>query len=338
MVNSELPNDQSQAFERNESEKTSKIDTDEVINIDSEVAKLGNALSKSEFKKISIKIDEIENEVLIWRAKREKLNFQVIEQAKIRNIKNKEVKDLILNANDEKKKRNAKNYRITELKPQKLVLDEEIKKYKKILDSAEKKLENIEDQNSVKNAKNSHYLLKRYQKEIKNLEWKLQTKSFEIKEERMIVDKIAELDGKFEELAVFNNLGREKRKAYTFLRKNRKAIRIIIKEMNSLVKESRIHHKTMIESYSGANSKRKEADAIHYEIQKIKKEADTIHYEYVGKIKEKRKLVEKISKYKKSSRKEKDHVKEITKREKATKALERSKDGKKITFEEFKAS
>ena len=306
MVKSDTPIEQNQALENTESDKQNKLDSvlvkdtnkDNIEKLIPESNDIKSSMTKAEFLDISKKIDRIENEVQIWRSKREELNTSVMEKSKIRNKKNDEVKEYISKANEEKKKRDEVNKRINELKPQKIAVDETIQKYKKVLNETEKKLEGVEEPKSTHDTKKSYYLLKKYKKEMKDLEWKLQTKSFNIKEERMIVDRIAELDEKFEELAVYNNLGKEKRKAYSILRKNRKVMRKIVKEMNSLIKESRVHHKSMIDSYNTANSIRKEADSVHFDIQKTKKEADTIHNEYVEKIKEKRKLTEKIAKYK----------------------------------------
>lgn len=342
MVNSELPKDQiGQSLENSSNKKdlnlVSSIESNP-IRKDSEYSKTEPKTNQNDFKKISSKIDEIENEVLTWRTKREELNQRVIDKAKSRNAKNKEVKNFIKIANDEKKMRDEINKKITEIKPQKKMLDEKIQLNRKILDEAEKKLENkSEPKSDVNNRRNSGHLLNKYQKEIKNLEWKLQTQTLDIREERMVVERIADLDGKFEELSSFTNLNTEKRKAYTNLRKNRKEIRQLIKVINAFVKESRIHHRLMIESYNKANSIRKKADTIHFEIQKVKKEADAVHNLYVNKIKEKRALSDKISIYKKSTRKEKEFVKEITKKKQASEALERSKDGKKISFEDFKS-
>ena len=67
--------------------------------------------------------------------------------------------------------------------------------------------------------------------------------------------------------------------------------------MNGFVKESRIHHKKMVEAFSKANTVRKEADTIHADIQKIKTQADLIHSEFVEKIKLKRALSNKIKKF-----------------------------------------
>ena len=50
-----------------------------------------------------------------------------------------------------------------------------------------------------------NYMLKKYSKELKHLEWRLQTETFTINEERMIVERIADLDGKYAKLAKRKN-------------------------------------------------------------------------------------------------------------------------------------
>jgi uncharacterized coiled-coil DUF342 family protein len=93
----------------------------------------------------------------------------------------------------------------------------------------------------------------------------------------------------------------------------------------------------MIEGYHQANSLRKEADNTHAEIQRIKQEADTVHQEYVNKIKEKRKLSDALRKIQRRERDQQAAVAKEKLKEKTEKADKLAKEGKKISFEDFKA-
>jgi len=313
--------------DRKINEKEAILDNIEIVGISSD----NSEMTEKEFKLLTLKINAIEKEVRIWRKKREELNSQVIEKSKIRNQLNIETKTLIKNANEEKKLRNEKNTKIAELKLQKQIIDFEIKENEKHFESAESKLE------TVVIPKNMNSQIRNLQKEIKDLEWRLQTQTFNIEDERRLVDKISLIDQKMEGLSEFKNLSKEKVAALNKLRKFRRDLRKIIKEMNLLVKDSRNHHKNMLESFEKANNSRKQADTIHSEIQKIKAQADLIHSEYVEKIKTKRILTERIRVYaQKEKEEQQEKVKEI-KKEKTTIALQKSKDGKKISFDEFKS-
>ena len=340
MVNSETPSNQSQSLEGSnpsESDNTSELISNDNDKINSDTVDKKVTLTKTEFLDISKQIDNIEDEVIEWRAKREELNSLVMEKSKVRNQKNAEVKEHIVKANEEKKKRDEINTKLNELKPQKLAVDQEIQKYRKILDETDKKLENVPEPPNISNSKKSFYLLKKYEKEIKNLEWKLQTQTFSLEEERILVDRIADLDQKVEGLSEFKNLSKEKIKSFHNVRKLKNQMHKTIREMNGYVKESRMHHKKMVEAFSKANTVRKEADMIHADIQKIKTQADLIHSEFVEKIKLKRTLSNKIKKYSQKLQAEQKSRETEAIKEKTTNVLQKTKDGKKISFEDFKS-
>ena len=288
-------------------------------------------MTEEEFRAITNQIRELETQVRIWRKKREELNSQVIEKTKIRNQKNEEVRGLIKEANEHKALRDDFNAKISELKSQKQIIDIELKETEKIHDQAENKLEPIEI------PKNMNSQLKRYQKELKDLEWKLQTQSFSIEDERRLVDRIADLDQKIEGLAEFKSLSHDRIKSYHTLRKLRNQMYKIIREMNGYVKESRHHHKSMVELFSKANGIRKEADSIHADIQKVKTQADLIHSEFVEKIKLKRSLTNKIKHYSQKIQTEQRNRETRAMKEKSTNVLQKTKDGKKISFDDFKS-
>ena len=85
------------------------------------------------------------------------------------------------------------------------------------------------------------------------------------------------------------------------------------------------------------NTVRKEADSIHADIQKIKTQADLIHSEFVEKIKLKRSLTNKIKKYSQKLQAEQKSRETEARKEKTTNVLQKTKDGKKISFEDFKS-
>ena len=288
-------------------------------------------LTLEEFRNISSQVRELENQVRIWRRKREDLNSQVIEKTKLRNQKNEEVKSLISQANEDKALRDEFNEKIADLKNQKQIIEIQLKEYEKIYEEAESKLEPVEL------PKNMNSQLKKNQKEIKNLEWKLQTQTFSLEEERILVDRIADLDQKIEGLSEFKNLSKEKIKSFHNVRKLKNQMYKTIREMNGFVKESRIHHKKMVEAFSKANTVRKEADTIHADIQKIKTQADLIHSEFVEKIKLKRALSNKIKKFSQKLQAEQKSRETKAIKEKSTNVLQKTKDGKKISFEDFKS-
>ena len=325
MVNFETPKEQVDAVLKNQANIT------DVTIERSPKGEAAKEITEEEFRSITDQIRELERQIRIWRKKREELNSQVIEKTKIRNQKNEEVKELIKQANESKELRDEFNSKISELKAQKQVIDAQLKETEKVHEETESKLEPVEI------PKNMNSQLKRYQRELKDLEWKLQTQSLNIEDERRLVDRIADLDEKIEGLSEFKNLSHDRVKAYQNLRRLRNHMYKTIREMNGYVKESRTYHKAMVELFSRANIIRKEADSIHADIQKVKTQADLIHSEFVEKLKLKRSLSNKIKRY--AQRIQEDQKTRETKalKEKSTNVLQKTKDGKKISFDDFKS-
>lgn len=325
MVNFDTSNERIEdTLSGDEDSNTSSISDTTTVTTDGE-------LTIEEYRSISNQIRDLESQVKLWRRKREELNSQVIEKTKLRNQKNEEVKALISQANEDKHLRDDLNQKISELKNQKQIIDIQIKDYEKLYEDADSKLEPVEI------PKNMNSQLRKFQKELKDLEWKLQTQTFSLEDERKIVDRIADLDQKVEGLGEFKSLSQDKIKSYHALRKLRNQMYKTIREMNGLVKESRMHHKKMVESYSKANTVRKEADSIHADIQKVKTQADLIHSEFVEKIKLKRSLTSKIKKFSQKLQAEQKSRETEALKEKTTNVLQKTKDGKKISFDDFKS-
>ena len=278
------------------------------------------------------RIGEIESEVKQWRSKREELNNQVIEKAKTRNDLNTKVRELISVANDSRKLRDESNLEIGKLKDQKSRLLADTDKLQQIMEKTGAEIE----KSPVPSTSGRRSV--DFDKQLKELEWKLQTTSnLTIDEERSLVERISKLEEQLATLQEFRELGKERRDAHIELRKKRQELRKTIQSMNKLARESRAHHNKMIEGYHEANGHRKQADGIHSDIQKVKKEADGVHHEYVAKIREKRKFSDALRKHQKLDRDEFVTKSKEKARVKTEEAIQKSKDGKKITFEDFKA-
>lgn len=300
-----------------------------------------NAEKDEDPRQLKHRVNKIEEQVQVWRRNRENLNSQVIDKAKIRNERNAEVRTLIDKANKEKKKRDEANKEIQELKKVKQGFLMEIDGFQKKFEALEQKDKDKQiNENLAKTGKFTDRFpnVKKIQNEIRELEWKLQTISnLPLDQERAIVDRIATLDKKMEGLLANQELNKGKMEALSAIRNNRRRLRNIINDMNKRVRESRNFHKTMLENYNKANSIRKEADIIHNDIQKIKSEADAIHNEYVSKIKAKRKLSAKLAKMHKQERAKQKEKEQIIIKEKTVDALQRTKEGKKISFDDFRS-
>ncbi len=281
-------------------------------------------------KLLSKRIEELENEVRDWREKRENLNNQVIELAKKRNSLNLEVKEAIRVARESREVRDEKNEVISAYKTERNTLQDQIKQNSEKLDEIEKQIDELPPEALKRsNDRNSS----RLKKQVQQLEWKIQTTSnLPIDEERVLVAKISELEEQLSQQEDFEDVFRDRKHFYNKLRSLRSQTRAVTAKMGKEISESRVAHKKMIEMYKDANKYRKDADVFHNEIQAIKGNADKVHQQYVDRIKQKRKLDAEM----RAIRATKTAHTEQLAADRIEKAKTAIKDGKKISFDEFK--
>ncbi|MHA1166464.1 MAG: coiled-coil protein [Candidatus Hodarchaeales archaeon] len=285
---------------------------------------------KQDHKLLSKRIEELENEVREWRRKRETLNNQVIELAKKRNSLNIEVKEAIKIARENRDIRDKKNEIISAYKAERNSLQEQISQFSEKLDKIEKKISELPPETLKRSYdRNSH----RLKKQVQQLEWKIQTTSnLPLDEERALVARISELEDQLSQQEDVEDVFRDRKYCSNKLRSLKNQLRAVTAKMGREIAESRVAHKKMIEMYKDANKYRKDADVFHNEIQEIKSDADKVHQQYVERIKQKRKLDAKM----RAIRATKTAQIEQLAAERVEKAKTAIKDGKKISFDEFK--
>ncbi|MFX1514217.1 MAG: hypothetical protein ACFFCQ_16695, partial [Promethearchaeota archaeon] len=113
--------------------------------------------------------------------------------------------------------------------------------------------------------------------------------------------------------------------------------RSITHELRASSKNSRHHHREMVQAFKKADQIRKEADKGHQEFLAKKKEADTIHQEYIERIQTIRDLNTQISKIRHKHREKQLAAAKEKMEEKAEDALGKFKSGEKLSFEEFRS-
>ncbi|MFW9996281.1 MAG: coiled-coil protein [Candidatus Odinarchaeota archaeon] len=286
---------------------------------------------RSETGKLTKRIEELEREVREWREKREALNNQVIELAKKRNALNDSVREAIKIARENREIRDRLNEEINVYKSEKNAIQDQGKELSSKLDEVEKSIDELPDE-AMKPKKGISS--SRLRKQIQELEWKIQTTSnLPLEEERALVDRVSELEDQLSQQQETDDIFKERRATLSKLRSLRSQQRAIISKLGKAIAESRAAHKKMIEMYKEANKLRKEADSHHREIQQIKGEADSVHQQYVERIRQKKRLDAQM----RAMKAEKVATKEQLIDERAEKAKTAVKEGKKISFDEFKA-
>jgi len=177
-------------------------------------------------------------------------------------------------------------------------------------------------------------------KRIQKYEWKLQTTpatEMSIEDERSIVDNITDLEQKLIKTQRDDSEWSQKRDLQDEIHEYRREMHQAASEMQKYVQESRKKHKKMISAYKEANKIRKEADRIHQNIQEVKSEADEYHQDYIASLKAKRKAKRKMKKKRKEKYVDMSRIPQRQIKEQANEAEDKVKDGKKISFNEFRS-
>ena len=139
---------------------------------------------------IILRMAEIEGQTISAREKREDLNKQVSELAKRRNTLNKEVQELIATAKAERESRDTKNKRIAELKEQREIELRKIEELRQKIDDQRSKIRESDETASRRGDPSARAL----EREIRDLDWRLQTTTLKLDEERAIVEQISHLE------------------------------------------------------------------------------------------------------------------------------------------------
>jgi uncharacterized coiled-coil DUF342 family protein len=169
--------------------------------------------------------------------------------------------------------------------------------------------------------------------EIQKLDWKIQTTSLSLREEKGLVNKVQVLEAQ----RLILKQSHELKDTLIELQKEAKALgreaEINHEKLSNLAEQGQKFHEQMMKTVNKINELKQNSEDAHQKHKEFRQKADTTHEEYVKvqqQIKALRKEVEK-------RKKEYSSIRERTLREEATKKVqEKVKQGQKLTWEEFK--
>lgn len=267
---------------------------------------------------------------------REGINRKVTEIANKRNSLNEQVKELIATAKEEREKRDNCNDKITALKESKTLLLKELEGFEKQAEGLNGQLEGLNVKGNT-HSRRVDISAKKIRHEIQELEWKIQTTSnLSINEEREIVEQIARLEQKFREVRETDVISRDLRTFNNRINVLKGKMRSLENELRSMARESRFHHKTMIQAFKNADVMRKQADDLHAQFIDAKKQANSVHNEYLNYLREINRIRQDINKSKQKVRAKQDAHRKEKLEEKTEDARKKFEEGRKLSFEEFR--
>jgi uncharacterized coiled-coil DUF342 family protein len=270
------------------------------------------------------------------KQQREGFNRKVTSIANKRNLLNEQVKELIQTAKEEREKRDNCNETISKIKEKKLQLIKEVEGFEEQAKRLDQQLNGIQEK-KVQPKRRSEFSAKKIRNNIQELEWKIQTTSnLSIAEERDIVEKIARLEQKFREVHESDVVARDLKTILSRINVLKTRFRGLENELRSQARESRFHHKTMIQAFKNADILRKQADELHAQFLESKEQANAIHNEYLSYIREISHLRQDINKNKQKFRAQQDAQRREKIEEKTEDARKKFEEGRKLSFEEFR--
>jgi len=272
------------------------------------------------------RIEELNRELDTVRTERDRLNKEAIRWAEKRNLLHEDIKRLRSEARSLKEKRDELNRRVKHLK----TLREEARKKRGEKISHLKELRQKTRDLTAKRPKRSAQSL---ENEIEKIEWKIQTDSLSLDEERKLIERVKSLETQLEAYREIKNVKNKILTLQEEVETLKKEISSRNEEISEVAKQSQRFHEKMIEKLEKIKELQAEADAMHKRYVENKEKAKAFHSKYVetlGQIKGLREIIRK--------REEAEKAKQIASlRKKLEKeALDKLRRGEKLTFEEFK--
>ncbi|MFX0182548.1 MAG: coiled-coil protein [Candidatus Hodarchaeota archaeon] len=290
----------------------------------------------TDIESLLLRISNIEAMARDIKQQREEFNRKVTSIANKRNLLNEQVKELIKTAKEERDKRDKCNEAISKIKQSKTLLLKEIDGFNEQAKNLDLQLNGKQERNPQVKRRQDHSA-KKIRHDIQELEWKIQTTSnLSISEEREIVERIARLEQKFRDVRETDVLARDLKTIVNRINMLKGKLRNLDNELRSQARESRFHHKTMIQAFKNADILRKQADELHAQFLEAKEHANAIHNEYLSYIREINRIRLDVNKNKQKSKAEQDAQRREKMKEKTEDAKKKFEEGRKLSFEEFR--
>jgi len=171
------------------------------------------------------------------------------------------------------------------------------------------------------------------EKEIENIEWKIQTSSLSIKEEEALVNRVRILEAQRSVHKQINEL----KNTLIELQTEEKALETRAKssheKLTQLAEQSQRLHQQMLELLSKTRHLKPKADEAHQKHLEHRQKAQEIHQKFVELLQQIRAIRQEIERKEKEKQAKRQ---EELRQEAGEKALEKMRRGEKLTWEEFK--
>ena len=271
------------------------------------------------------KIRELDQKLSTLREQRDKLNAEAREWADERDKLNQQTKNLRAEIFELKNKRNKVNEKVKELKQLREKARREMRK--KI-----EEIKEIDQEIKVlykKKPSRSPQLLKR---EFDNLEWKMQTTSLSLQEEKELVDEVERLEVQLNVYRKIEELKDKMLELKTGIKALETRRKLRHEELTETAQKSQIIHERMLEKIEKAKGLKMEADELHKNFLDSKERAKLVQRKFTEILNQINSLRDEI---RDEEEKEKKKSEKALRKKLEKRAREKVKRGEKLTWEEF---
>ncbi|MGD2066852.1 MAG: hypothetical protein PVI43_06765 [Candidatus Bathyarchaeota archaeon] len=271
------------------------------------------------------KIKALNQELTPLKEERNRLNDEAKKWAQKRDALHEKTRNMRKDANSIKEKRDALNEKVQELKN---LRSQVTARRKEKLD----KFSELREKIRALNEKLPNGNLRQVQREIEDIDWKIQTNSLPVKEEQELVNRVRYLESLLVDQKQIKKIKDELFKLRAEEQKFGSEAKTIHDKLSELAEQSQKYHAQMIDILEKSRELQAEANEGHKKFVEAKEEAQKVHQKFVE-VLEKIRSIERDLKEtadKKQAERQNELKGELEKR-----ALEKMKRGEKLMWEEF---
>jgi len=272
------------------------------------------------------KLKELNRQLALLKEQGDELNNEARKWAEERNAIHEQIKALRSEAKTLKEKRDTINQQVKELKDLRERAKTERKGRRAEILRAREKLKTLTEKKASRD-------LASVEKEIENLEWKIQTSSLSVKEEEVLVNRVKILEAQRSVHKQINEL----KNTLIELQTEEKALgtraEISHEKLAELAEQSQKFHQQMLELLTKTRNLKTEADEAHRKYLEKRQKAQEMHQKFVELLQQIRSIRQEMERKEKEEQAKRQ---EQLRQEAEKKALEKMRHGEKLTWEEFK--
>lgn len=273
----------------------------------------------------TLELVDLKNKYKLLRSRAFFYNEEAKKFVDLRNNLNRKVTQLLKESKSEKNLRNNLNKQVVKLKKERETVRKQLNALYDELNGTDPQIKPIRGKNSFGQIK----------KQIHQAEWILQTKNLTPTEEKALMDRIDELESKISKLKDTTKIVGDRKKLKADIESVKAQLKIISDKIYTCSQESQVHHNRMVEVLSLIdNEVRLKADEAHNQFLEAKQKADELYTKseiLLPRIKE---ITKELGEFQNMKNVKMDKVKEVV-QNRVDKAVEKFKEGKRLTLEEF---